>query len=150
MKYWKCASVGLLLVCLMAWAGLGYLGEENKALEVKVINLEEKVSIQEGELLIFQEKCPPREFGSVTELETWVSLHIQPSTLFIERVYRSALKIQDAGLEDGYLINVSVSPACREGFFVVYCSALVNGQLYTWSPEEDFFDGVYKVESFGR
>jgi len=88
------------------------------------------------ELTEINKVYPPRDFNSVTELEGWVSNHTQPTTLYLDGTFRSALRVQSQGLADGYLISVMYDEDDTDpsgGW--IFCGALVNGHLYIWNPE---------------
>lgn len=89
------------------------------------------------ELAEIKEVYPPGDFSSITELEEWVSRHKQPWTEYIEGDFRAALKVQEAGIQDGYLISVmyDVDDENPAGGWI-FNAALVNGALYCWNPEK--------------
>ncbi len=78
---------------------------------------------------------PPRDFKSVTELESWVRDHVQPEGTYLDEDFRAALEIQSQGLEDGYLISVVFDEDDTDPEYGwIFCAALVNGVYYTWYP----------------
>ena len=80
---------------------------------------------------------PLRGFSSVTELADWAVKHKQPYTEYMDDTFRSALKVQDAGLAEGYLISVMYDEDDTDpDFGWIWCGAMVNGHLYIWAPDE--------------
>ena len=87
---------------------------------------------------------PPREFNSLTELEDWIRNNKQPFHEYIDETFRSAIKVQEQGIEDGYLINILYDEDDTDpssGW--VFNGTLVNGRFYVWDPEEGIIYNWY-------
>ena len=82
-----------------------------------------------------QAKCPPGDFATVSELESWVSSHVQPTTTSAAQWFQAALNVQEAGLQDGYLISVNIDYDANTDMYTIACNAMAAGSLYTWNPE---------------
>jgi len=107
------------------------------AVQQKIATLQGDYEDVSTELAEIKKVYPPGDFKSVTELETWIANHVQPSAIHLDGDFRSALKIQSQGLEDGYLISVVFDEDDRDptgGW--IFCAVLVNGGLYMWLPFE--------------
>ena len=78
---------------------------------------------------------PPRDFSSLSALQTWVNKHLQPRGSYLDDTFRAALRVQDDALKDGYLISVMYDEDDTDpDYGWVYCATLVNGELYYWHP----------------
>jgi len=105
------------------------------AAQGQVASLQDDYENVSAELAEIKQVYPPGDFKSLTELEAWVANHVQPSAMYLDGDFRSALKIQSQGLDDGYLISVVFDEDDTDptgGW--IYCGALVNGGLYVWFP----------------
>ena len=140
---WFLGSVVLLLVPLLL-AGCGVAQEEHDTvIAERDATLAELASRQSdyddvsAELAEIMKVHPPGDFASVTELETWVRKNVQPTYDYIDEDFRSALKVQSQGIEDGYLISIGYDEDDTDpDYGWIYCGGLVNGVLYTWFPDE--------------
>jgi hypothetical protein len=86
--------------------------------------------------------CPAGDFSTVSELEDWAFGHLRRDTSFVDDAYRAALKVQTAGLADGYVISVDVDYDQGSGLYYVTCCAVAGNDVYYWLPEESTWDGV--------
>jgi len=90
-----------------------------------------------GELQELQAKYPPRRFSSAEELETW--LNKQPSSPKGSDAilwFKHALRLQEAAARDGYIISAYLVPAEQDGYWIVYCEAILeNGDTWIWDPD---------------
>lgn len=93
------------------------------------------LSSTQSELNALEAKCPPGDFATVSELESWVSSHVQPTTTHPDQWFQGALRVQEAGLQDGYLISVNVDYDANTDMYSIACNAMAAGSLYTWNPE---------------
>lgn len=83
----------------------------------------------------------PGEFESIDKLEEWVLRHTQPQTFYLSDLFRSALRVQQLGLADGYLISVIYDNDKVPGECKIFNGALANGKFYIWDPEHtDVYD----------
>lgn len=100
--------------------------------------LKNSLAAVEQELAGIKKVYPLRDFTSVTELYDWIDKHEQPEGAYLEGDFRAGLKVQEAGLADGYLISVMYDEDDTDPEYGwIFCGALVNGQLYMWYPSED-------------
>ena len=142
----KEAKIGLTLVMIVLAAALAFTGIQWKISSDELIIANGRIDSLEHELS--SKIDVPGDFGSVSELEDWVKLNVQLNGSYLEDSFRSALKIQEAGLMDGYLISVMVDISSDFAGGVIFCGALVNGELYAWHPShEDVLD--FYSEHFG-
>jgi hypothetical protein len=93
------------------------------------------LSTTESELNALKAKCAPGNFTTVSELESWVSSHVQPTTTSTDQWFQGALRVQEAGLKDGYLISVNIDYDANTDMYTIACNAMAAGSLYTWNPE---------------
>lgn len=108
-------------------------------LQTEYATLQTEYNTVSEELSDLKKIYPPRDFASVTELEEWVSKHIQPPTVDLDGSFRAALKVQEAGIQDGYLISVmfdeddtNLNSYLLSGW--IFNATLVNGYLVYWNP----------------
>lgn len=93
------------------------------------------LSNTQAELDALKAKCPPGDFATVSQLESWVSSHVQPTTTYADQWFRSALRVQEAGLRDGYAISIDIDYDVSTDMYTVGCNAIAASQLYYWNPE---------------
>jgi hypothetical protein len=94
------------------------------------------LSNTQAELNALKAKCPPTDFPTVSALQAWVNNHKQPSTQYADDTFRASLIVQDAGLEDGYLISVDIDYDSATDLYTIGCNAIAGGSYYFWSPEQ--------------
>ena len=102
-----------------------------------------------GELEALQAKCPPSDFSSLTELETWLlanNISNEAPTTYADGWLRKALRLQQDALEDGYLISIDYDWVPGTDTCSVYCTTVINGRLFYWDPETD---EVFEEFAFG-
>jgi len=80
-----------------------------------------------------------KDFPDYDTLASWVESNTQPFNEGdgAEAWYRAALDVQRAASEDGYLVSavITVNPGNPEEY-LVWCTAMADGDLYWWYPEE--------------
>jgi len=87
-----------------------------------------------------QEKCPPRNFNSLTELETWLAannISEEAKTTYADAWMRKALRLQKDAINDGYIISVDYDYDPVSYAYSVYCTTVIGGKLFYWDPETD-------------
>ncbi len=94
------------------------------------------LSNTQAELNALKAKYPPKDFPTVTALQAWVNNHKQPLTQYADDSFRESLIVQEAGLEDGYLISVDIDYDSASGLYTIGCNAIAGGSYYFWSPEQ--------------
>ncbi|MDD5094710.1 MAG: hypothetical protein PHV74_10080 [Dehalococcoidia bacterium] len=77
---------------------------------------------------------PLREFTTVSELESWVSSHMEPAPTTAGQAFRTAVKIQKAAVQEGYIMSVTAEYDETIKQYRVRCQAFVENSLYHWSP----------------
>jgi hypothetical protein len=81
-----------------------------------------------------------KDFSSVSALSTWAEDHVQSYTPYAEASYTAALKVQKAGLKDGYLMSTNIQSYWNDStesyIYTIYNTAFVMGQQYYWNPED--------------
>jgi len=108
-------------------------------------NTQTNLSQVQAQLADIKSKFPAHDFATVTDLEKWVTSHIQPFSTYADAAFRAALRVQEAGLQDGYLMSVNIEYDSTTDEYVTVCNALAGGQFYWWSPEQA---GVYSWPTF--
>ena len=87
------------------------------------------------ELTDIKKVYPPHDFASVKDLQDWISQNIQPESKYLEDNFRSALKVQTAGIKEGYLISVMYDvDDSKPNTGWIYNATTVDGALYYWDP----------------
>lgn len=86
-------------------------------------------------------KSKPGGFDSLTEFKDWISDHVQPSTTYIEDAFLAAYKVQQAGLEDGYLFGLDIDDYTDS--LAVFVSVFIDDELYWWYVEDAEAYGSY-------
>ena len=140
-KIWKILFIVTLALLVVAGGSLGYLWQKtsNKVgtINERLISVQDDLESKSQQLDAIQEVYPPSDFSSISELEGWVSTHIQLEKESMIETFKTALRVQEDGLRDGYLISIMIDyqEAMING--VVFCASLVDGALYAWSPTSD-------------
>ena len=96
---------------------------------------------------------PPRQFASSTELKEWLETNDKsekPFRVGVEGLYSLALELQEDALNDGYIISVDVDHAERQDDWYVVCVAVINGELWAWSPESDEITEVSTILGWAK
>ncbi len=92
------------------------------------------------ELAAIREVYPPRDFSSLLELEDWLlanDVSDKPVTSTAEAWIGRALEVQEDALADGYVVSVDYDGPDAQGFYSVFCTTIINGNIYYWDPETD-------------
>ena len=94
-----------------------------------------------------------QDFPDYDTLASWVAENTQPFAEGdgAEAWYRAALDIQRAAAEDGYLVSavITVSPGNPEEY-LVWCTAMADGDLYWWYPEGSAPSIMFTAEELGE
>lgn len=126
----------LYLFCLCLFVGCVSKSDYNE-LQVKLDSVQNQYDGVNKELNEIKKVYPLRDFTSLTELQDWISTNRQPHTEYLGAAFRSALKVQEAGMEDGYMISVIYDEDDTDpDYGWIYNGALVNGAFYLWDPEK--------------
>lgn len=94
----------------------------------------------QADLAALQEICPPRNFASLTELETWLAANTiseEATATYANGWFRKALRLQQDALEDGYIISADYDYDLYTELYAVWCNTVVGGKLFYWDPETD-------------
>jgi len=144
----------VLAGCGTSQSGYDELLAEKTALEADLQTLNtfytnlqsEQASLQaeydavNDELTAIKEVYPPRDFASPVELEDWLlanDVSGKPVTSSAEAWIGRALEVQADALADGYVVSVDYDGPDEDGFYMVFCTTIVNGSVYYWDPETD-------------
>ncbi|WP_332445518.1 hypothetical protein [Dehalococcoides mccartyi] len=95
----------------------------------------------EEDLAAIQAKYPMRNFESLNKLQLWASSHKQTYYNYADDQYATALAIQQAAMEDGYLVSACISWGHATGYSHVICEAMVGTTVYYWFPQ----DGIVNI-----
>ena len=82
-----------------------------------------------------QEVCPLRGFETLTEFKDWIVAHVQQETTYMEDAVLAAYKVQQAGMNDGYLMGIDIE-YLENDQQAVYVTVFVGDELYWWFVEE--------------
>ncbi|AHB13617.1 zinc ribbon domain-containing protein [Dehalococcoides mccartyi] len=100
-----------------------------------------QLATAEEDLAAIQAKYPLRNFESLNKLQLWASSHKQTDYNYADDQYATALAIQQAAMEDGYLVSACISWGHATGYSYVICEAMVGTTVYYWFPQ----DGIVKI-----
>ena len=93
------------------------------------------------------------DFPDYDTLASWVESNVQPFEEGdgAEAWYQAALDFQHAASEDGYLVSavITVNPGNPEEY-LVWCTAIADGDLYWWYPEEGEPSIMFTQEELGE
>jgi len=93
-----------------------------------------------SELSAIDEVYPPRDFSSLGELQDWLlenDVSERSPAEFAEALYMKALAVQEAALNDGYIVSADIDYDAVEDTYTVACVTIINGDLWVWHPEGD-------------
>jgi hypothetical protein len=127
---WK--WIALLLVALLAIAGY-HLSQTS----AELISVQAELKGAQSQLLAVQKVYPAKNFPDSTTLKNWVTSQPLPAPSSDAQLwYQSALELQRKAAKDGYLISASLEPASEEGYYRVFCYAVLDdGSLWYWDSE---------------
>jgi len=107
--------------------------KENDGLVTKANGLQNRVEELEG-------MYPLRGFSTVSEFKDWASSHVQRTTTYIDDAFLAAYKVQQAGMEDGYLMGLDIDTDGDTGS--VFITVFIGDELYWWFVEDkEAYDG---------
>jgi hypothetical protein len=92
------------------------------------------------ELAQIKEVYPLQYFPSISTLEAWLAsndISERPAATFADAWYRKALDIQEDAIKDGYLISADYDYFEDTDEYMVYCVAIIDGEVWWWDPETD-------------
>lgn len=92
------------------------------------------------ELADIQAVYPPREFSSISELDSWLAqngISELTDTASVEEWYAKALQLQQDALADGFLISVDIDYDPTTDSYSVWCVAIIDSDIWYWDPELD-------------
>jgi hypothetical protein len=135
----KKALVGavLLMVPLILFGACG--GGDNVSQEEYDVVVAERDALQ-AQVDELQSKCPPGNFSSLTDLESWLrsnSVSEESPITYADAWYRKALRLQQDALQDGYLIFVDYDYDIDSDLYSVWCTTIIHGRIFYWDPESD-------------
>ena len=135
----------LLAACGVPQADLDAAVTERDAAKAEVTSLQSQVSSLQSEynqassdLAAIQEVYPPRHFTSATELRQWLAANAiseMPATEMAETLVDRTLQLQEAALEDGYIISMNLQEDFD--FFYITATALIGGLIWIVDVETD-------------
>ena len=117
------------------------LGNVAGQLEAANLNLD-KITSQLNEI---RAKYPLKDFPDYQTLTTWISANTQPYSPTYGPWFSHALKVQEAGANDGYYVSVFVFES--NDYWWIVNAALAGDVFYIWDPEDpsdltDWWEGT--------
>lgn len=93
----------------------------------------------QDKLRALESQYPPRLFKDASELEFWLAEQPNPPKAKDAVIlFKHARDLQKAAAEDGYIISASIDGPDEEGYYYVWCSAvLADHSYYQWDPDTD-------------
>lgn len=137
----------LLAACGVPQADLDAALAETTSLQSQLSSLQSDYDATSSDLTAIQEVYPPRHFTSATELRQWLAandISDMPATELAETLVDRTLQLQEAALEDGYIISLDIDE--DPDFFYVNALALIGGLIWIIDVETD---EVYQWSSLG-
>ena len=86
---------------------------------------------------------PLKGFNTLSEFKDWISDHVQPETTYASDAFLAAYKVQQAGMDDGYLIGLDIDTSEDGEEIYIYISVFVGNELYWWYVEDAEVYGDY-------
>jgi len=149
MKLGKWSLLGLVILSLamVSLAGCGVsksdydaLQAEKQTLQADYDALNADYEAAQNELAEIEAVYPPRDFSSFQELQDWLlenDVSERPAAQYAEGLYLKALEIQEDALKDGYIVSAWIDYYFDTEDFHVNCTAVVDGNVWMWNPEND-------------
>jgi hypothetical protein len=84
--------------------------------------------------------CQLQGFASYEELTTWLQTNDvsdQPICDYASEWYNKALQVQEDALRDGYIVSANYCYDLSTNTYIVYCVAIIDGDIWCWDPETD-------------
>ncbi len=81
-----------------------------------------------------------RDFSSFEELNQWLQANDvsdQPICDYASEWYGKALEVQEDALSDGYIVSAAYYYDTSTDTYIVYCLAIIDGDVWYWDPETD-------------
>ena len=137
----------LLAACGVPQADLDAALAEATSLQSQLSSLQSDYEDASSDLAAIQEVYPPRHFTSATELRQWLAandISDMPATELAETLVDRTLQLQEAALEDGYIMSLDIDE--DPDFFYVNALALIGGLIWIVDVETD---EVYQWSTLG-
>ncbi|GAG43573.1 unnamed protein product, partial [marine sediment metagenome] len=81
-----------------------------------------------------------RDFSSFEELTDWLQANDvseKPISDYASQWYSKALEVQEDALNDGYIVSAAYYYDSPTDTYIVYCIAIIDGDIWYWDPETD-------------
>ena len=133
--------ISLGVVLLLALLLLAACGVPQEDLDAAVAERDAallQVSSLQSDLAAIREVYPPRHFTSATELRQWLATNAisdMPATEVAAVLVDRTLRLQEAALEDGYIISLDIDE--DPDFFYINGLALIDGLIWIIDVETD-------------
>ncbi len=108
------------------------------ALETNYDSLQTDYGVVQNRLSEIQKVYPVEKFPDAEALEAWLVAQANPPPSKDAILWLShAIQLQEAALEDGYIINVEITSTDYR-YYAVLCTAILEDNSYCyWDPETD-------------
>lgn len=136
----------ILLIILTSIYGCssddGISEEEYHQVKTDLAQVRQQLATAQSELSEVESTCPPGRFATLDELKKWARANVQSGPVqFADEWYLKAVKVQRAGLDEGYLISINIEYIPEADSYTVSCNAMAGDQLFWWDPENgEVFD----------
>ncbi|ADJ26196.1 conserved hypothetical protein [Dehalogenimonas lykanthroporepellens BL-DC-9] len=94
-----------------------------------------QLTTTQDQLTEIQSKYPLKNFSSLFQLQAWANNHIQPYQQYANGTYAGALEIQEAAMNEGYLVSACLEET-SSGLYFISMQAMIGSTLYWWHPED--------------
>ena len=84
--------------------------------------------------------CQFRDFYTYDEFKQWLQANDvseQPVCDYASEWYSKALQIQEDALKEGYVISANYYYDSNTDTYIIYCVAIIDGDIWCWDPETD-------------
>jgi len=127
--------IGLVVGCLTIVPLLGCVGVSQSEFEA----LQSEYEAVNQDLTEIKEVYPPKNFPDAGALETWLSEQQNPPKAADAGLwYKHARDLQESAARDGYMISACISGPDDEGYYYVWCVAVLkDNSYYEWDPDTD-------------
>ena len=84
--------------------------------------------------------CQFRDFHTYDEFKQWLQANDvseQPVCDYASEWYNKALQVQEDALKEGYVVSANYYYDSNTEAYIVYCVAIISGDIWCWDPETD-------------
>ena len=139
--FWRWTLICIMVpTVILLVTGCGIPQEDYDSVVAERDDAQAQVTSLQSELSAIKQICPPRDFSSRSELQEWLlenGVSERPLASDADSWFAKALELQEDAARDGYIISVDYEGPDEEDLYMIFCTTVINGDLWIWDPETD-------------